>query len=229
LAALDQCDYRAEPDDLAEIDRTLRGEVEHGLRVLFVKEDIGDDESLTHLHEALDYEFEQVHRRVFLLLSFVYDSQVILRAEEQLVGGSKGEQALAMETLDVTLSGEQKALVFPLVDHSKPLVERARQLDKLFTLRHISRHQRLNEIITDPEGVWTHGWTRACAIYAAAKLGVAESVEVIEEALSIREHPIRETAAWALYTLAPERYQAHAAELATDVNPQVAQLAATLA
>ncbi len=199
LVSLDRCGYRAVgADAAAEIESTLRGEVEHGMRVMFTKQDIGEQNHLTDLHRALDYEFEQARRRVFLLLSFIFDSRAILRAEEQLIHGSKGEQALALETLDVTLSGEQKAMVFPLVDQSKPLDERMQQLAKLFSLQHKPRDQRLLEIISDPEGVWTHGWTQACAIYGAAQLRVAGAMPVIEAALAITEHPIPETAAWAL-------------------------------
>ncbi len=229
LIALDRCEYRAEAANMAEIEHTLRGEVEHGLRILLAQQDIGQDQALTHLHRTLQYELEQARRRVFLLLSFVYDSRAVLRAEEQLHWGDKGQKALALETLDVTLTGQQKNLLFPLVDDSQPLEQRTQQLTKLFELTNISQPERLREIIADPTGVWTHGWTRACAIYAAGKLGVAGVDEVIEEALTITEHPVRETAAWALHTLAPERYQVYAAELATSADPQVADLAAHLA
>jgi HEAT repeat protein len=228
LSALDQCGYRAEGEDIQEIEHTLRGEAAHGLRTQLAKQDIGEDESLTHLHRALDYEFEQACKRVFLLLSFMYDSRAVLRAGEQILRGSSGDKAMALETLDVTISGPQKSLLFELADESTPLEHRVKALSKGFTLRNITRSQRLTEIIADPEKVWTHGWTRACAIYAAAKLTIEESVDAVEDALSIAEHPIRETAAWALHELAPEKYRSYAAELAEDSNPQVAKLAAYL-
>jgi HEAT repeat protein len=228
LVALAQCGYQAAVDDHTEIEHILKGEVEHGLRVLLAKQDIGQDDVLELLHSALDYELNQVHKRVFLLLSFIYDAPAILRAEDQLVHGSSNEKALALETLDVTLSSEQKAMAFPLVDESKSLAERTQQLGKLFLSQNLSREERLDEIIADPQGVWTHGWTRACAIYAVAKLSLAGLAGTIEAALTITEHPIRETAAWALHSLVPEKYQAHAAALAVDTNPHVARLAAYL-
>ena len=229
LLALNLCGYRAGADDLAEIEQTLRGEIAHGLRTLLAKEDIGQAEPLNFLHRALDYEFEQALERVYLLLSFVYEPRAILRAEDQIRHGDKNQRALALETLDVTLHGGQKELVLALVDSSKPLSHRLQQLNRQFALPLLGREARLREIIADPEGEWTHGWSRACAIYAAAHLSLTGLVEVIEAALTITEHPIRETAAWALHRLAPDRYQAHAAALAQDASPSVAKLAAHLA
>ncbi len=228
LAALDLCGFRAKAEDWAEIEHTLHGEVEHGLRVLLTRQEMGQGEALASLHRALDYEFDQARKRVFLLLSFLYNARAILRAGEQLRRGAKNVRALALETLDVTLPAEQKALVFPLVDESRPLTQRTRQLNKLFSLPHLDRTQRLEEIIADPAGLWTHGWTRACAIYAAAKLPLPGLAQVIEGALAINEHPVRETAAWALYLLAPDRYKTHAGKLSEDTNPNVAHLAAHL-
>jgi ATP:ADP antiporter, AAA family len=207
LIALDQVGYRAGAGDLVEIERALKGEVEHGLRVLLARQDVGQEEALPNLHRVLDYEFDQAQKRVFLLLSFIYDARAILRAADLLTWGSQTDRALALETLDVTLVGEHKEIVFSLVHDNLTLPDRIRQLEKHAWLPRLSANERLREIIADPQGVWTHGWTRACAIYAAARLSFADLADVIEQALSSTEDPIPETAAWALNTLAPEKYR----------------------
>jgi HEAT repeat protein len=84
-------------------------------------------------------------------------------------------------------------------------------------------------MIVDEEGVWGYPWIRSCAIYAAGKLGLSQTAEGIEAALSADEPAIRETAAWALSNLAPHRFQAHLAALLTDQDPRVAHLAAEMA
>ena len=229
LLALHHCGYQADPADLSEIEYTLRGEVEHGLRTQLAKEDIGFDAALGLLQHTLDYEFNQARKRVFLLISFIYDSKAIVGAEEKLIRGSKSEKALALETLDVALSSTQKGMVLPLVNPNLNREERIQQLNKLFNLPNLEREERLNEIISDPERFWTYGWTQACAIYANAKLKNDRSAQVIEKALAISEHPIRETAVWALHTLASDIYHHHAADLAADSNPQVAKLVIHLA
>ncbi len=87
--------------------------------------------------------------------------------------------------------------------------------------------EQLREIITDTQ-TWTDSWSRACAIYAGGQLALKGLTEAIEAALSITTPPVRETAAWALHNLAADKYQRHAADLAADPNPQVAQLVSHL-
>ena len=108
----------------------LSREAEQGLRLLIAQEDIGDGEATEQLHRALEEELNQARRRVFLLLSFMYEAQPMLRAEIQLDKGSSAERALVLEMLDVTLSSNHKALVFPLVDLRLTRNQRIRQLNK---------------------------------------------------------------------------------------------------
>ncbi len=152
----------------------------------------------------------------------------MLRAEEQLARGSKADKALAIETLDVTLASTQKALIIPFVDESMALSQRIQALAQLFALSRLERDERLREIIADTQ-TWTGSWSRACAIYASGQLALKDLAEAIEAALSITTPPVRETAAWALHKLAADIYQRHAADLAADPNPQVAQLVSHLA
>lgn len=108
--------------------------------------------------------------------------------------------ALALETLDVMLASEEKALVLPLVKESMPLVQRVNALDRYYSLPRLERTMRLGEIIADTS-LWTQSWTRACAIYAAGKLAVTTLADAIEHTLTLDKHPIRETAVWALTAL----------------------------
>ncbi|MEM7117934.1 MAG: HEAT repeat domain-containing protein [Chloroflexota bacterium] len=199
LLALDLCGYRPETAvDQAEINRTVLGEVRHGLRVLLAKQDLSEDEAtLPQLFQALDHEFDEARKRTFLLLSFLYEAEAILRAEEQLQVGRSSDQAIALETLDLTLSNEQKRLLFPLADPKLTDEQRIAQLQEHFSIKNLSRYERLTEIIADPESEWTHGWTRACALYLVGKLRLTELVAVVEQAVAIEEHPVQETAVWA--------------------------------
>lgn len=230
LQALQLADYHAAVEaEIAEINRTLRGEVAHSLRVLLTKQDLGKADVYDAVHRALDHEYEEARQRTFLLLSFIYDTRAILRAEEQLILGNSASQALALETLDVTLTGEQKQMVFPLVDAKLAPEQRIKQLQAIFELDHSSTNDRLAEIIADPEQEWTNGWTRACVLQAVGKLGLTELVQVVEDALRIEEHPVQETAVWTLYTLSPQHFKTHQDRLKLDDNPNVAKLAMSLA
>lgn len=209
LAALARCRYRADATAQAAIDQALHAQAEHGLRILLAKQDIGEEAALAFLHAALDQELSQVRQRVFLLLSFLYQPEALLRVEKQLARGNQATTALVLETLDVTLTGGQKAIVFALVDESKPLTQRIQQLGHLFALPGLPRNERLSEIFTDKQ-VWTAEWTRACALYAIGKLNIYILEEAVEDVLRDDAPRVRETAAWALAKMSPRKLRHHA-------------------
>ncbi|MEM7113917.1 MAG: HEAT repeat domain-containing protein, partial [Chloroflexota bacterium] len=229
LQALQLADYHATDEtEIAEINRTMNGEVRHGLRVLLTRQDLGDDRVYDAIHRALDHEYDEARERTFLLLSFIYDTRAILRAEEQLLHGNSGSKALALETLDVTLTGEQKKRVFPLIDAKLSTEQRIKQLQTIFELEPMSLNERFTEMIADPDQEWTNGWTRACVLQAVGRQKLSELVDIVEEALKIEEHPVKETAVWALHALSPQRLKEHQVHLQQDNNPHVVQLATSL-
>jgi len=228
LSALQRCGYRAADDEQPAIERILRGEAEHGLRTLLARQALGGDQASGLLPAALLYEFNQARRRVLLLLSFIYEARALAKLRERLEQGASSEKALALETLDVMLDGAHKAIVLPLVDPTLSESKRIQGLRKHLPLADYAPQACLREIIVDT-AIWTHGWTRACAIQLAAERADRSLIDAIEGALAITEPPIRETAAWALQRLSPETYQRYAADLRHDPDPQVARLALHLA
>lgn len=228
LSALQRCGYRAADDQRPTIEAILRGEAEHGLRTLLARQALGGDQAAGLLPAALSYEFNQARRRVLLLLSFIYEARALAKLRERLEQGTNSEKALALETLDVMLDGAHKAIVLPLVDPTLSESKRIQGLRKHLPLADYTPQACLREIIVDTT-IWTHGWTRACAIQLAAERADRALIDAIEGALTITEPPIRETAAWALHRLSPETYQRYAADLRHDPDPQVARLALHLA
>ena len=227
LKGLNFCGYRASEEDRDGIERVLLGEVLQALRALLAKQDFGEHEDFAILRSALEGEIADRRKRIFLLLSFLYDPQAILGAERKLDSGIKTQVGLALELLDVTLSKKTRRLVFPLVDENTPLQRRIAALKVHFGLGNLSQRERLKEIISDTVS-WRSSWLRACAIHAAAVSGSRDLVGEVEDALRIAAHPVRETAAWALSRLAPDVYRRHAERLQGDPNPQVARLAREL-
>jgi hypothetical protein len=210
----------------------LRDEAEQAARIETTREELGHLEALERLQSALDDEYSRINQRVFLLLSFVHDARTMLRAEEQLGSSDSSQSALALEALDVTLPAEQKSLVLPLVDPQMDPSQRAERLSKMFPLPQMGRNERLRDVIVDTDGHWSNTWTRACAIYAVARLDQQmysyELTHWIEASLVSNDGILRETAAWALHKFAPDRFQDHANQLANDPDPHVARLAAEL-
>jgi HEAT repeat protein len=223
LLALSRCGYRAADPDRAGIEQSLRQGGQYGLRILLAKQDIGPANALAVVQTALDYEFAQLRQRLFLLLSFLYPPRAMIRAEERLARANPAEKAVAIETLEITLSGPLRAFLLPLVDETMPLAQRIQALQRTFSLTALGRDQRMVELISDTH-LWADHWLRSCVIYSAGQLALTHLSEVIEQALAIPTPPVRETAAWALHKLAKAKFQQHAASLALDPDPQVAQL-----
>jgi HEAT repeat protein len=168
LLALHHCGYRAPVDARAPL-AALRDTVGYGLRLLLARHELGDHEALALLHAALAQEFDRARQRILLLLSFRYDSRALLTADARLRRGSHHERAVVIEMLDVTLSGEERPLVLPLLDEGLSWAQRRAALDRYFTLPAMSRDERLVQIMTDA-ATWPRPWTRACALFATRAL-----------------------------------------------------------
>jgi len=202
FSALSLCHYRPESADLPLIAQALQDEVESGLRLLVARDELGEDEALLPLQRALDEQHSQVSRRIFALLSFLYDPHAILHAEERLRTGSDSEKALATEVLEVTLSSAHKTIVLPLIDPRRSLKARLGGLNKGGSAPRRPRAEHLQGIIIGENGYGNHDWTRACAIYAAARLGSRECLPAIQAARDLPDFAVQETAGWAIDMLA---------------------------
>lgn len=202
LAVLSACGYQAGGEAATAVTQALQHEAEQALHILVTQQDIGEEEGVQMLKRALESELDLIRRRVLLLLSFRHEAHAILRAGERLAATQEIEKALALEMLDVTLTAPEKAILFPLADPRLTLAQRIQQLGRLFPISHLDRDERLRHIIANPDGIWQHTWTRACAIYAAGKLGLRSAIEAITMAATVPDAVVQETAAWALGELA---------------------------
>ncbi len=215
MATLNACRYQPRSGELPAVNDVLRREVEQAHRLLVALQDIGGEEAVEPLGRALGDELVRARRRIFWLLSFMYESRPVLRAETELSHGSKNGQAVALEMLDVTLSPGHKLLTFPIIDPKMERDQRIQLLNRQFQTNSLGRDARLLDLIAQrshsdiaqrshsdiqnaDEG-WAQPWTRACAIYAAAKLGLSEAVPSIEAAGADPDPVVKETAVWALF------------------------------
>lgn len=202
LQVLYLCGYRATEQDHPRLTAAMDNNLRHGLRILLADGALGEDAAFAMLRAALRQEFSAVRQRLFLLLSYRYEPRALRRAEEHLTRGSRAERALAIETLDVLLTGELKAPILALVDESLALPRRIDALNQRFAQPALDGEAWLGAIITDTER-WTHSWTRACALYAAGRLAQREMAAAVETTLAFTDPPVPETAAWALSRLKP--------------------------
>ncbi len=199
LAVLAACGYQAQGDERKRVDEALRRDAAAGYRTLQAQQEVGDSDAVTPLRRALQDALAQGQRRIFWLLSFLYEARPLLRAGAQLAQGTRAERALALEMLDVTLAAEHKALLFLLLERKLGQAQRERLRDLQIFVDTMTPDARLHELIANGG----QGWLRACALYSAAQRGDAAIVPLAESAQGDPDPVVRETAAWCLSLMRP--------------------------
>ena len=97
-----------------DVNRLISREVERATRILTALA------STQHglLTRALQYDLLRLKDRIFKILSFSYDAQLMKDAHIHIQRSEQEDRAKAIELLDVTISKSLKALVFPLLEPS---------------------------------------------------------------------------------------------------------------
>jgi CRP-like cAMP-binding protein/ATP/ADP translocase len=222
LVSLSLCGYRAQDEEIPLIYQKIKEEVKDATWVLAVLVGIGEEASVFLLKRALCYELEQNQKRIFLLLSFIYDSQSILKAWDNLLQDSPEKRAYALEMMDILISQELKPMIFPLLEDLTPM-QRLNHLQAFFPQPNLDRDQQLKLIINRSDE-WISPWTKACALYAIAHgafFSDSSILSAIISALSDSNPVVRETAVWTLSQLDPLKYQNYIKSLQTNVDPEV--------
>lgn len=235
LVSLSLCGYRARPEEIPIIQQKIKEEVADATWTLATLADLGEDASVFLLRKALMHELEQGQRRIFLLLSFIYDPQPILRARDNLAQDSQEKRAYALEIIDILVSQELKAILFPLLDDITS-VQRLKQLHAFFPQQSLGRNQRLKAILSRPDE-WINPWTKACALYTIGSIGgewkqggagefsysSALLHSAVISALSAPNPLVRETAVWTLSRLDPGKYRSYTRDLQNDSSSEIAR------
>ena len=196
LEALRAHGFTAPEEERPAIERELRREVEDAGATLGAHRDVSGAPGFGLLSQALESDVEGNRRRLFLLLSFLYDPKAVLRARDNLSHPARDRRAYAQELIEVTLSRETRELALPLLERLGP-AERLERLEAQGPRARRPVDDRVRELLEQPGGSIT-GWTRAAAAYCAARSGTRALRERVA-ALARRggSRLVRETADWA--------------------------------
>lgn len=222
LAGLSMCGYRASAADILPIEQRLHAEMAEAAWTLTTLVDLGNDATVACLRTALSYHLGQLQQRLFWLLSFLYDPQAMLRAQDHLTHGTAEKRAYALEIIDVLVSPHLKTGLFPLLDEATS-AQRVQRLQAHFPQAHLELHQRLQNILTRSEGQITP-WIKVCTLYTVAERNAAACLEAVSTALADPTPHVRETALWALSKLEPAVYRKSLAMFQHDACPVIARV-----
>ena len=200
LAALHRSGYQVRGEGVARIHSQVTAEVAFAAWTVTALADIGDGPEVALLHSALSYQLQQNRERLFLLLSFIYDSQAILRARDNLMHASGGKRAYAQEVLDLLVAQDLKPGVFAVLDDLAP-AERSKRLRSIFPQPGLDRAARLCDVVTS--STVRQPWVAACALYTLTRVSSPAWEEIVALGFSAPNVLVRETAAWVEWKLAP--------------------------
>jgi HEAT repeat protein len=158
----------------------------HATHVLRGRTVFADQPAADVLCMALGDELELLRRRVLATLSMRHGVEGIQRVAFQLSQRDARTHALALEWLDVTLIGADRAVV-PLFEPSLSDRERLQALAKTFPLASMDRYEILLDLAHDPDDRWRRPWLAACALYSAAEMTDVDLETLIDAATATGE------------------------------------------
>jgi HEAT repeat protein len=147
----------------------LAADVQHTARVLWavvVLEQAGRSATVARVARAAHDEFDLQQRRVMALLAVRYGMEEVGRVAFQLAQSDTRLHALAMEWLDVTLAGPDRAAM-SVVDPALSTVARWNALGRELRADRSTVDDVLLDLVADPSGRWRRPWLSACALLAA--------------------------------------------------------------
>ncbi len=150
------------------VEATVIGaDLEHAARVLRALVAFAETPAAAPLLAALRDELDLLRKRVLAALSMHYGTDEMNRVVFQLSQRDRRSHALALEWLDVTLTGAGRAVV-ALLEPGVPDQVRMDTLTRRFPVEPLPPHEVLLDLVEDRGDVWRRPWITACALYAAA-------------------------------------------------------------
>lgn len=221
-SSLAGCRYHADESARPEVEAQLLREVRHGAWLLSAIAEFGHD-----LHEvlpmALANELERTRDRLLLLLGFLESDSVLRQARLRYWTGSPRERAIALELLDSILTPVLKSLTFPFLERLAPPAA-LRELPEEVRPRPLPAHERLLEILEARRGLSSDSWTRACALYCAARRPDVSFHDAVTDAIGSGNPVIAETALLASWSLNPSDIGQYSTRIAHHDHPRVRDL-----
>jgi HEAT repeat protein len=209
IEALNACKYKASESDSEKIENQIRKEIHEIIYILNFLLALDDEERI--IRSALEYEYKERRKRVFLMLSFIYNPNVINDVIYYLEFGNKDDRAYALETLDLLLSKEIKGLVLPMVEDLSYL-RLSKRLGKGSPTTVIADVQQFIGEVIEGRVIGVNRWTKSIMIYVAGQRSLKQYMQIIYMAATDRDELVRETALWAMAVMDRDTYNALAVE-----------------
>ena len=167
LATLTAANDVRDPPEV-DISLVILADVEHAAHTLRALSAVALHPGAGPLSGALRDELELLRRRVLAGLAVRHDEEALERVSVQLERADSRTHALAMEWLDVSLTGTDRSAV-ALLEPGLSDQERLRRLARALPLADLSLAEVLRDLVFDDDHRWRQPWVRACALHACQR------------------------------------------------------------
>ncbi len=142
----------------------LEKELQFSFHCLQIFEQVSTEAENNYLKSALEHEIENSKTRLFYLLSFLHDRNVIQKAKTAYGSPDKENRANALEYLENIIDRDLKMKLFPMLedipgDHKIELLSKLMEPDA-----HQSRQGIINSILREKNNPFLQ-WTKAITLY----------------------------------------------------------------
>ncbi|MEM7127069.1 MAG: MFS transporter [Chloroflexota bacterium] len=214
LNALHQCQYQATTEsERLHVTNQIEAEIAHAAWTLASIVNLEETAAYSTLGAMLRSMLVDQKRRLLLLLTFIYDAQMVIKAQRALGLASAiahsvtdEQHAYALESIDLFVPNPLKQKLLPLLDNQTPKQTLGR-LATHYPQPALEPCERLCAIISEPPA-WVPPWVKAQALYVGVTIlcssnaGTRKLNEAVSTvAASTVDELVQETAFWAQTSL----------------------------
>jgi hypothetical protein len=203
--------YRAEPGRVPALRRAIAELAANTAWNAAALVDLDGEPAAAAVCESLAAEMEKSRRRLYLLLSLLYDPRVIELAQQSLERGGSGSTVYAVEILDMLVAPDLKPLVLPVLE-DLPAAQRLSRLEKLAPQSRMSVRERLSAVV-HRDRARISAWTKACALQAVGELAYGPTPMDLVANLFHPDPMLQEVAARAILLRDRAAYELHTGRL----------------
>jgi ATP:ADP antiporter, AAA family len=216
LLALGDSGFKAGVSQITRIKYAIEADIADVSWNLNAIEEIGDNEDVAELKNALRVEIQNDTEHMYKLMAMLYDTRSIQLVKENIESGTAEGTTYAVELLDIFLSEQLKQRIIPVLDDLTD-TEKISRLEVLYPRFKLDSKLVLKFLI-NRDFTQANRWTKACALHRIGSLRLIEfNLDLIAQLFN-PDSLIREVAAWALYQIDPALYHENIKRLGMDIR-----------
>jgi ATP:ADP antiporter, AAA family len=223
LVSLNLCQFQAGLAEEPALSRKIEECVENTAWSMASLVDMGRSEQAGRLVAALSQEIDRNRQRLFLLLSLLYDPQLVEPVRDRLVHKTESKQGVvfALELMDVFIAEDLKEMVLPILDDIT-LTQSLKRLEARFPHPRMTPLERTRNII-NREYTKVSRWTKTWALYLTPAVAEGDVPDELVANLFNPDPVLRETAAQSIYRIDPDVYDVKIQKLPQNDRPVLPQ------